>query len=452
MSVCAPLYQQELTSTLVRTHFIFIRYIFVVFHSHDRYARGNYKGIYVLNHASSNAVTIEDVTSKHNPEYGMMLRGPDITVKDSTSSYNGKAGIYYHTTYEHDLDFTTNIQFEGKVSSHNNIYNGIEFDLGMIDSSSDANTGVIVKGEVSTYLNGEEGLHITSHPFQNVLFTVEDEGSWSSCQNSQADVVNSGEGMVTFFDESGDSYTCDSREGLGLPCVTCPLCNTRALMNFENGQEQGDIEDEDEDEDAALASLPTATSRTTNRSKRGGKAGKAASCVSEHDPVNDEEKFCAEEEIISCGATFTNEEVVLSDDLFCTDRYYDASEDELMALNAAITLSGPEASIDCKGHTIRQVTAGYFGSQCLNWLDPKDDPFEPSFLRSEMKTWCDLYYQAGILLTDGATAVNCNVENFVDGFLVINGGAVMSSKASENQNGVTVHDLTGSIATTVSNV
>ena len=423
---------------------ISLTFIKIYFACICRYAHDNYKGIYVLNHASSNAVTIEDVTSKHNPEYGMMLRGPDIIVKDSTFSYNGKAGIFYHTTYENDLDFTTNIQFEGKVTSHNNIYNGIEFDLGMIDSSSDANTGVIVKGEVSTYLNGEEGLHITSHPFQNVLITVEDKGSWSSCQNSHVDVVNSGEGMVTFFDESGDGYTCDTSEGLGLPsCVTCPLCNARALMNFEIGQEHGDIADEDED--AALASITT-TSRIL-----GGKAGKAASCVSEHDPLDDEEEFCGEDEIISCGATFSNEEVVLSDDLLCTDRYYDASEDELMALNAAITLSGPNASIDCKGHSIRQVTAGYFGSQCLRWLD-RTDPFEPSLLRSEMKSWCDLYYQAGILLTDGATAVNCNVENFIDGFLVINGGEVQMSEASENKYGVTIHDLDGSVETTISDV
>ena len=286
-------------------------------------------------------MTIKDVTSEHNPEYGIMLRGPDIIVKDSTFSYNGNGGIYYDISFD-ESDFTSKIQFEGKVSSHHNINYGVDFYLGLMNFASVTSTEVTIKGEVDTYFNGQDYL------LHGDYFTVEDGGSASSCSDNSHDEVDEG--------------------------------------------------------------------------------------------------------IISCGATFTNDNLVLSEDLFCTDRYYDATDDELMQLNAAITLSGPKASIDCKGNTIRQVASGYFGSQCLKYLDPTSDPFEPSLLRSEMKPFCSLYYQAGILLTDGATAVNCNVENFTDGFLVINGGEVQTSAASNNQNGVTVHDLTGSIDTLVSDV
>ena len=37
--------------------------------------------------------------------------------------------------------------------------------------------------------------------------------------------------------------------------------------------------------------------------------------------------------------------------------------------------------------------------------------------RKEIKEICKFFYQAGILLVDGATAVNCNVENFYDGWV-----------------------------------
>ena len=194
------------------------------------------------------------------------------------------------------------------------------------------------------------------------------------------------------------------------------------------------------------------TSSHTHVHGKTGKGGKSASsCLSGHDPIDkDGQDFCADE-VIECGATFTNEEVDLSHDLFCTKSvsWLDA-DDELMELNAAITLSGPDASIDCQGHTIRQI-ANSPGSFCQTGLGI-GDPFEPSNFRKEMKRNCFNFYQAGILLIDGATAINCNVEKFYDGFLVLNGGEVKKSETSGNRNGVFIQDLTGSIETTVSDV
>ncbi len=184
-----------------------------------------------------------------------------------------------------------------------------------------------------------------------------------------------------------------------------------------------------------------------------GKVGKSASsCLSGHDPVDkDGQDFCGNDEVIECGITFTNEEVVLSHGLFCTENDY-SDDEELMELNAAITLSGPEASIDCQGRTIRQISQGLgLGSSCQTGLGI-GDPFEPSNYRKEMKKNCYNFYQAGILLIDGATAINCNVENFYDGFLVLNGGEVRKSKTSGNVHGVFIQDLTGSFEMMVSDV
>lgn len=51
------------------------------------------------------------------------------------------------------------------------------------------------------------------------------------------------------------------------------------------------------------------------------------------------------------------------------------------------------------------------------------------------------YYQAGIMLEDGATAINCKVEQFYDGFLIVNGGEVKKSEASRNHRGFVIEDI-----------
>lgn len=88
---------------------------------------------------------------------------------------------------------------------------------------------------------------------------------------------------------------------------------------------------------------------------------------------------------------------------------------------AAIKLEGPNARIDCNGYTVRNVLEGS--------------------------------YEYGILLIDGAMAINCNVEQFKYGFIVENGGEVKKSEASHSQIGVVVeHNIAGSVATKISDV
>lgn len=199
------------------------------------------------------------------------------------------------------------------------------------------------------------------------------------------------------------------------------------------------------------------TSISTNR-ERGGKAGKSAltsSCVCGIDAVDDGkgEDFCEEDKVIECGVTFTNEKVMLSDDFFCGEMYSYTPNEERMALNAAITLIGPDASIDCQGHSVRQRTGVGFAERCLDFLWRNEgDPFEPSYERWLMKSNCEIYYQAGILLIDGAKAINCNVGNFYEGFYIINGGHVHKSEAVGNRNGVSIQDVTGSVETRVSDL
>jgi len=160
--------------------------------------------------------------------------------------------------------------------------------------------------------------------------------------------------------------------------------------------------------------------------------------------------FCEPEPVVTCGETFTNE-VILSDNLICTD-VIDATTPipKLKTLNAAITVEGANAVIDCKGHTISQITSKSAAACATN---PGVD-LDPSASRRQMKNDCDLYYQAGIILLDGATAINCKVEQFYEGFLVVNGGEVKGKKSEAygNKRGVYSRFESGTIATKISDV
>ena len=89
-----------------------------------------------------------------------------------------------------------------------------------------------------------------------------------------------------------------------------------------------------------------------------------------------------------CGESFTNEKVVLSEDLNCGQR----GEGVELGENCAVTLVGPLAELNCEGNTLSQVAnpPNYF-----------DGPF---------------YY--GICLLNGAKARNCNVQRFYRGELM----------------------------------
>jgi hypothetical protein len=143
--------------------------------------------------------------------------------------------------------------------------------------------------------------------------------------------------------------------------------------------------------------------------------------------------FCEPERVIQCGAVITDQKVVLSDDLFCTDDVSDpaTTNNNKKTLNAAIKLSGPDAKIDCKGHTVRQITTE---SAAACNTSPGSD-LNSSNARKNMKVACNLYYQVGIWLEGGATAINCKVEQFYDGFMIQDGGKVKKSEAASNRRG-----------------
>jgi hypothetical protein len=166
----------------------------------------------------SNVVIIEDVTSKYNVEDGIQIRDSGVTVKDSTFSHNDNQGI---SIAGGKMSYPTQVKFEGTVSSHHNREDGIEVVQTMGGGPySDVN----VKGVLNTYLNGQDGLQIKNGAESD--FTVEDHGSFNSCQNNGFDIRNSGQ--VTF--EGTKGYTCDTKIVLGsgdLPdtCTPCPDCN-----------------------------------------------------------------------------------------------------------------------------------------------------------------------------------------------------------------------------------
>ena len=189
------------------------------------------------NHAASNvnAVTISDVTSTLNNFAGALLFGTVITVKDSTFSHNGYAGIATQGG-SHD---TVNLQFEGTVSSHHNALFGVTVQFFNMSGVSPKTADVNVNGVVNTYLNGMNGLYIQNDSTFSLQITLQGGNSkWNSCQNSQMDfngvipeldIFNAGEGGVNFVDEGTGGYTCDTSDewipGSGLPvCVACPSC------------------------------------------------------------------------------------------------------------------------------------------------------------------------------------------------------------------------------------
>lgn len=102
-----------------------------------------------------------------------------------------------------------------------------------------------------------------------------------------------------------------------------------------------------------------------------------------------------------CDEAFTNKTVELIDDLFCEDNRDDGDGSKRPC---AISLDGSDAQLRCNGYNIAQALSA---------------PFE-----------------AGICLSNGAKATNCNVQSFEVGISVSNGGEVMDSNLKKNDLGV----------------
>jgi hypothetical protein len=106
-----------------------------------------------------------------------------------------------------------------------------------------------------------------------------------------------------------------------------------------------------------------------------------------------------------CGESFTDQKVVLSNNLDCGSR-----DENVERQPCAVTLDGPEAEINCNGNTLSQEAT---------------TPF-----------YADGPYENGICLKNGATAINCNVQKFFDGIRVTEGGEVRSSFLTSNLRGI----------------
>eukprot|EP00986_Skeletonema_menzelii_P009377 scaffold4266_cov139-Skeletonema_menzelii.AAC.1 len=111
--------------------------------------------------------------------------------------------------------------------------------------------------------------------------------------------------------------------------------------------------------------------------------------------------------VTGCGEIFTNQKVVLTDNLNCGPLVGGDPQDQE---DCAVTLNGPEAEIDCDDFKLSQVAT-------------------PPFYNGGP-------YQSGICLINGAKATNCNVKKFVDGIYVTDGGEVRSSFLTSNWFGI----------------
>lgn len=81
----------------------------------------------------------------------------------------------------------------------------------------------------------------------------------------------------------------------------------------------------------------------------------------------------------------------------------------------AITMSGPDAEIDCRNFKVSQVSQQGAAQNC-DVIDPSNtfNPQDPVDL-VKMKQECGLSYAYGICLFNGAKAKNCNVDSFAVG-------------------------------------
>ena len=198
-----------------------------------------------------------------------------------------------------------------------------------------------------------------------------------------------------------------------------------------------DTHRDDIDAAAAAAAATSRASRnldsidTTSTSTSTSKSSKSSvSCPPEPTPD------------VQCGNTYVNSTVILDQNLLCDGNITEADG----SLNAALTLSGEDAVLNCQGYTISQETDK--GSAAA--MDC--DIFAPAGNATailEMKKGCDLFYVAGVRLLDGAKMKNCNIQKFYIGGDMVDGGVIEDSEFSLNWKGV---QITNRAANTVSKI
>ena len=134
--------------------------------------------------------------------------------------------------------------------------------------------------------------------------------------------------------------------------------------------------------------------------------------------------------------------VILGRNLLCDENITEADGSR----NGALTLIGKGAVLDCQGYTISQTTDK--GSAAA--LDCDILPFTNT-ARLRMKQECGLFYEAGVILKDGATMRNCNIEKFWGGAGILDGGEIQDSEFSLNRRGVEILSFAANTVSKISN-
>ena len=176
-----------------------------------------------------------------------------------------------------------------------------------------------------------------------------------------------------------------------------------------------------------------------NKSKGKSKAGKT--CPLEPTPD------------VECGnvynSTATGEQVVvtLGGNLLCDEDITEADERG----NAALTLVGKDAVLDCQGYTISQTTVNIDGTDTGSAAAVDCDIFPGDDTRLRMKQECGLYFQYGVILEAGARMVNCNIQKFLSGGGIFDGGSIENSEFSLNTRGVFISNNAANTVSKITN-
>ena len=186
-----------------------------------------------------------------------------------------------------------------------------------------------------------------------------------------------------------------------------------------------------------LDSIHTTSTSTSSKSS------KSSSSTCPPEPTKD----------VQCGnvynSTATGEQVVvtLGGNLLCDENITQADGKK----NAALTLSGEDTVLNCQGYTISQTTVNIDGIDEGSAAAMDCDIFPSNANRLAMKQECGLYYEAGVILEDGATMKNCNIQKFWTGGDIYDGGEIKNSEFNLNNRGAEI-DVFDGAANTVSKI
>ena len=187
-----------------------------------------------------------------------------------------------------------------------------------------------------------------------------------------------------------------------------------------------------------LDSIHTTSTSTSSKSS------KSSSSTCPPEPTKD----------VQCGnvynSTATGEQVVvtLGGNLLCDEDITQADGKK----NAALTLSGEDTVLNCQGYTISQTTVNIDGiSSSAAAVDCDIFPGNSTTELLRLKQECGLFYLVGVKLEDGASMVNCNIQKFLAGSDIVNGGKIQDSEFSLNRRGVQIVNRAANTVSTVVN-